>query len=146
MRIDLQRHPLGPVLSARICLVSQHFLLLGVDGNRWAPTVLVRFDAFGDVFKLGIAVWMIFPLAGLSIPLERIAKPFENASNFCSPDLVALLAQCGLQIGQTLACPSQWRLRIATLGRFDQSLDRLLQIRRVILRRLATTTDSPLTA
>jgi hypothetical protein len=54
--------------------ISEHFLLLRINGQRWFTTSLSGFDPLGDVLELGIPIRVLGALASLAVRLQAEAR------------------------------------------------------------------------
>ena len=126
-----------PQQPARILQISQHFLLLRVHRDRWLGLLGIAIHAAGDELELGITVGMLLAFDGLAIRLKAVAHLAEQLTDFCTADLKPLPPELSLQASRALDRPSQRRHRITTRARLDQSFDRLLETRLLMLARLS---------
>ena len=74
VNLDFLRQSLGKPLTPVVFVVSDEFLLLGVDGNHRIAARLERLDLVVDVSELGIAIRMIAAFTGFGVCLQAVAQ------------------------------------------------------------------------
>lgn len=122
VRVHLAGLALGFVGLARILLVSQVFLLLGVHQNRRFPSAFSSFHSVGDVLKLPIAVGMLFAFARFAVALKTIVQSGKPFANRRSTDLITLRSKFFGPCARAFDRPSQGAHRIASRAGIDQFL------------------------
>ena len=88
-------------------MVSDQFLLLGIDRDDRLATPLERSDLAVDVLELGIAVGVILPLLGLAVGLEVVAGLGQEACDRLMADLMPHRAEGLGEMTCALARPEQ---------------------------------------
>lgn len=127
MNLDLFRRPFGAPRSAIIFELSDQLFFFGVNRDDWLALGQSRLDMRIDVFKLCVPVRVSSTFEGLFVGLNTVAQFIEKIAHRDMTHPVALTPQFFGQRSQTLACPSQWRLRIAARKWFHQPLKVLFQ-------------------
>jgi hypothetical protein len=112
--------PLRTVLTAAILEIADQLLLLGIDRNRRLPRGQRLLHLSIDVPKLGIAVGMVRPLAGLAVGLKAVPQVAQKIGHHIVTNTMAELTKPGRQVAQAFGSPQQRRPRIATRRRFYQ--------------------------
>jgi hypothetical protein len=106
MRLHFDRLTLSTIRFPWVFHVSQRFFFLRINRDRRLSASLSRLHAACDVFKLGVAVWMLFTFNALSVRLKAVTLQFEKCSNFRAANGEALRLQLvGQHIG-ALTSPS----------------------------------------
>jgi hypothetical protein len=116
-------------LPTGIVVVSDEFLLLGVDRDDRDALPQASFYRDVDVPKLRIPIGVIRTLFGLAIALQAIVQVVKNLRDLHMADRMVLLAQFLGDGPRTFANPSQRRLRIAARLLINQPFQRLHQTR-----------------
>ncbi len=124
MRVYLYRLSLATPGASWILLLSQRFLLLGVDRDRWLSNPLLFLNSPVDMPKLSVAIWMTEPCTRLAIGLQTIAGFVEKLTDQGRTNRMTLLGQLTGQEACTLARPPQWRFRISAAFWINQTLQR----------------------
>ena len=121
MPLDALRSILPEPLLAFISKVSNQFLLLGVHRNDWPSLGYCSAHLAVDVLELSIPIWMILPLLSLAVALQAVAHVPKELGHFLVADRMPTKRQFSSQRSGALAGPAQWRFRIASRQRFNQS-------------------------
>lgn len=129
VHIDFNRLALGAIGAARVFSVSQHFFLLRIDRDGRLSATLTRQHAAIDVFKLRVAVGVLFPFPHFAIGLQTVPFPPQKLSDLRMADWKTLAMQFFGQRPRALASPAQRRHGIASRDGFDQSFQRCQQTR-----------------
>src|SRR6266849_5953217 len=129
VHLDFDRFSLRPPATARILEISQGFLLLGIDRDRWLALTLLRQHPPVDVAELTVPVWVTFAFSGLPVRLQAITCLLQQTAYGRGTDGMALSGQFLGQPARTLTGPAQRRLRVATTFRFHQAFQTRPQIR-----------------
>ena len=123
----VRTHRLGltlrTVLTTAILEIADQFLLLGIDRDRWLPRGQRLLHLSIDVPKLGIAVGMVRPLAGLAIGLEAVSQIAQKIGHHIVTNTMAKFTKPGRHVAQALGRPQQRRRRIAACRRLHQVLE-----------------------
>src|SRR6202042_3029561 len=128
-----------PPLPTAILEVADQLFLLGVDGNNRLLLFERSLDPPVDVAKLGIPIRVAVTFSGLAVSLQAKVQRLQQLANHRMTDPMPLRAKFGCEPTQALAGPTQGRLRVAALGRLDQSQQRLHQLLITLHQRLAST-------
>lgn len=130
-------------LPASIDVVTDQFLLFGVDRYDRDALPQAFFYRGVDVPKLRIAIGMIRTFLGLAIALQAIVQAMKNLRNLHMADRMFLLAQFFGDGPRALANPAQRGLRIPARLLVDQCFQRLHQTRIGLRDRFAASTGAP---
>ena len=114
---------LRTVLTTAILEIADQLLLLGIDRDRRLPRGQRLLHLSIDVPKLGIAVGMVRPLAGLAIGLEAVSQIAQKIGHHIVTNTMAKFTKPGCQVAQALGRPQQRRRRIAARRRLHQVLE-----------------------
>src|SRR5208282_3722509 len=123
MDLDLLWLSLWPQFTSNISKRAYQFLFLGIDRNNRITDAKLLGCLLVDVFELRIPIGMARTLKSFSICLKAVILFLQNPSNRSIATLMSHPHQFISKYTNTLACPAQWRFRIATRVGFDQSLE-----------------------
>src|SRR6266403_2316087 len=129
----------GSPCLARILEISQQFLLFRVDRHHRLAAFLYPPDLLADVFKLGVAVGVVFAFAGLAVSLQTVTRRIEQAGYRAVADRMVLAGKFLGQLPRALASPAQRCLRMAARHRIHQSVQGVPQARIGLRQKFAPT-------
>ena len=121
------------IVAARILVLADQFLLLGVDRDHRLASGLKRRGLRVDMLELRVPIRMTAAFLGLAIDLTAVAEAFEQLRNPARRHPVSDIAKCERQFGVALGHPQEWSHGIAERHRFEQ-FQKVLQQRRISLR------------
>src|SRR5580658_3906667 len=139
MSVNLVRCPRFAPLTARILVIADQFLLLGVHGNDRLASPQSVFDGTIDMPELRVAVGMILPFLGLAVTLQAVATLPEELSDLGMTDRMPSSRQFRRQHSSALAGPAQRRLRITARRRLNHRVQGRRQARIVGRQRVSST-------
>lgn len=93
--------------------ISQYFLFLRIDRDRWFRLLRLLSNPFGNEFKLRIAIGMLFAFDRFSIGLQAVPKRLQQFANFGTAHREILPPKFSGNRPSTLDGPLQRRLWIA---------------------------------
>ena len=123
LRLDAPRPTVRLPFLARILVIADHFLLLGVHRDHRLAPPLERADPAVDVLELGIAIGVVLTLLGLAVGLEAVTQIDQQPADGLMAQVMPQLGQRVGQVPRTLAGPEQWGHGITAGGRIDEPLE-----------------------
>src|SRR5271166_1320400 len=123
LRLDAPRPTVRLPFLARILVIADQFLLLGVYRDHRLAPPLERADPAVDVLELGIAVGVVLTLLGLAVGLEAVTQIDQEPADGLMAQVMPQLGQRVGQVPRTLAGPEQWGHGITAGGRIDEPLE-----------------------
>src|SRR5271170_666540 len=106
MHIDLFGLPFRLPFLPGIGVVSDLFLLLGIDRDHWPAVPQKSFAPALNVAKLGVTIWMLLPFLGLGIPLQTVMQGMQQLGNFHMTDWMPLCRENVGEVTCTLTGPA----------------------------------------
>ena len=102
--------------------VSDEFFLFGVDGDDGISGPLILQDPAGNVFELGIPVFVLAPFAGLPDRLKAVPHLYEKVADRSLADGMAFFLQLIRQARCALAGSAERRHRVSPGNGIDEDI------------------------
>jgi hypothetical protein len=127
MRLDAFRLAFGLPLASTVLVITDQFLLIGIDGDHRLIGGEKCVGLGVDVFELRVAIGVLRALTNLGVGLQAVAKLSQQSAHTGFAHGMPHMLQGLRQFRRALARPAQRRFRVASRQRINQRLEVLGQ-------------------